>query len=248
MHKTNWLGLLIGFAAVLLFSVSTARATSTCTPLGYSADCNLLITVNADGSTTSTNPSLVPYDGTEDQYVGVLNNDPNLTVNSISLSGIGIFQFDADGAFAGNKTCTFDSSTGYWDICSGSSSSPGYGCTTTYTAATYPCGTGGGTSGGPGDNGYASAGVNFSGITLGNGYSAPDTGTILFLNGGLSDGQLGRFSLEERASLTGVGVTGINSVVTPEPSTFSVMLIGLGLLGLTLVMRKRAARGVPSAT
>lgn len=238
MHKANWAGLLIGFAAVMLFS-GAARA-GTCTPLGYAADCNLLIVVNANGSVTSSNPTFVAYDGTEDQYVGVLNNDPNLTVNSINLSGISIFQFDADGAFAGDRTCTYDSSTGFWDICSGSTSTPGYGCTTTYSAATYPCGTGGGTSGGPGDDGYASAGVNFSGITLGNGYSTPDTGTILFLNGGLSYGQLGLFSLEEPASLAGVSVTGIN---TPMPEPSIIRLLGttgiLNLLGMSWRRRKR---------
>jgi PEP-CTERM motif len=232
MRKANWAGLLIVFAAVMLFS-GTARATSTCPPLGYAPDCNLLITINANGTISTALPTSTPYDGTEDQYVGVLNNDPNLTVTSIKLSGIGIFQFDADGAFAGNRTCTFDSSTGFWDICSGSTSTPGFGCITTYTAGTYPCGTGGGSSGGPGDNGYASAGVNFSGITLGNGFSTPDTGFILFLNGGLSQGQLGLFSLEEPASLTGISVTGINTApmtATPEPS--SVVLLGTGVLSL----------------
>ncbi len=236
MHKTSWPGLLIGFAAVLLLSGSTTRATSTCAPLGYAVDCNLLITVDANGNISSTLPTLKPYDGTEDQYVGVLNNDANLIVNSINLSGIGIFQFDADGAFAGNKTCTFDFITGFWDICSGSTTTPGFGCITTYTAGTYPCGTGGGASGGPGDNGYASVGVNFSGITFGNGSTTPDTGTILFLNGGLSNGQLGLFSLEEAASLTGVGVTGINTVV-PEPGT--LLLLGTGWATICSRYRRR---------
>lgn len=242
MPKTNWLSkLLIGFAAIVLFSVGTARATviSTCGALGYAPDCNLLITVNPDGSITPTIPATHAYDGTEDQFVGLLNKDPNLVVSSIKLSGIAIFQFDADGAFAGNRTCTFDFITGFWDICSGNTTDTGFGCTTTYTAATHPCGTGGGTSGGPGDNGYASAGANFSGITFGNGYSTPDTGTILFLNGGLSNGQLGLFSLEGPASLTGTSVTGVNLSAIPEPGTAVLWLTGIGLM---IVMRKRIAQ------
>jgi hypothetical protein len=227
MSKTNWVVLLIGVVAALLFSAGTASA-QTCTPLGFAGDCNLLITINPDGTTTSTNPSAStlnpnPYDGVEDQYVGVLNNDPSQIVNSIGLSGIGIFHFDSDGAFSGGNNC---SGTG--------------------NPVTFPCGTGGGTSGGAGDNGYASAGVNFSGITLGDGVSTADTGTILFLNGGLSSSSgnnLGLFSLEEPASLTGVGVTGIN--VTPEPGTIILCLTGIGL---GFLMRKRLAQGHQQAT
>jgi hypothetical protein len=41
----------------------------------------------------------------------------------------------------------------------------------------------------------------------------------------------------------------INFVVvqTPEPGTLTLMLIGLGLLGLMIVMRKRIARSLPQA-
>jgi hypothetical protein len=222
MSKTNWVVLLIGVVAALLFSAGTASA-QTCTPLGFAGDCNLLITINPGDIVTSTTPSLTPYDGVEDQYVGVLNNDPSLIVNSIGLSGIGIFHFDGDGAFSGGN------------ICSG-----------TGNPVTFPCGTGGGTSGGAGDNGYASAGVNFSGITLGDGVSTADTGTILFLNGGLSSSSgnnLGLFSLEGQASLTNVSVTGINP--TPEPGTIILCLTGIGL---GFLMRKRLAQGHQQAT
>jgi len=38
------------------------------------------------------------------------------------------------------------------------------------------------------------------------------------------------------------------SVATPEPGTFSLMLIAIGLLGAMLVMRKRIAPGLPQAS
>ncbi len=37
-------------------------------------------------------------------------------------------------------------------------------------------------------------------------------------------------------------------VTTPEPGTPSLMLVGVGLLGLMMVMRKRISRGLPLAT
>lgn len=191
--------------ALFVLGLAQSAQAQTCSPLGYAGDCNLLITVNSNGTTTSTNPSPNAYDGIEDQYVGVLNNDPNLVVNSINLSGIGIFQFDSDGAFSGGTNCTFDG-----------------------VAGTYPCGSGGGNTGGPGDNGYASAGVNFSNITLG----TPNTGTVLFLNGGLAYGQLGLFSLEEPATPGAVSTTGINMATTPEPAAAVLWLTGIVLIFL----------------
>ena len=137
-------GRLFLIGALFVLGLAQSAKAQTCVALGYASDCNLLITINSDGSITPSIPDTHAYDGTEDQYVGVLNNDPNLVVNSINLSGIGIFQFDADGAFAGARTCTFDSSSGFWDICTGSTSSPGFGCITTYTMGPHPCGTGGG--------------------------------------------------------------------------------------------------------
>jgi hypothetical protein len=232
-------GRLLLISTLLAIGLAQSAKAQTCVPLGYAGDCNLLITVNPDGSITSTIPDSHAYDGTEDQYVGLLNKDPNLVVSSINLSGISIFEFDADGAFAGNRTCTFDTSSRFWDICSGNTTDHGFGCTTAYSAATHPCGTGGGTSGGPGDNGYASAGVHFSGLIFGNGFSTPDKGTILFLNGGLSNGHLGLFSLEGPASLSGISASGVNLATTPEPGTAVLWITGIGLM---IVMRKRIAQ------
>jgi hypothetical protein len=105
MLNTTWLSKpLIVFAAIaviMFFSVGTAHAV-TC------PSCNTLITINPDGSITITNPA----GPAEDALVGVANNDPNLIVNSISLSGNGIFDFDGDGPFGGSYTPAGVSFTG----------------------------------------------------------------------------------------------------------------------------------------
>ena len=60
--------------------------------------CNVLITINANGSLTIATQNTSPYDGVEDSLVGVVNNYTGGSVNSISLSGnTDIFGFDGDG-------------------------------------------------------------------------------------------------------------------------------------------------------
>ncbi len=75
-------------------------------PLG--TGCNVLITVNANGTTTITVPDSSPYDGSEDTLVGVKNNSAS-PVTSLALTGSGIFGFDGDGictyTFPGNGYC-----------------------------------------------------------------------------------------------------------------------------------------------
>ena len=73
-------------------------------------NCNTVITVNPDGSLSVASPNTHPYDGSEDQYVGILNlSDTPLSSLSLS-SGTDIFGFDGDGidayGIAGNTTDT----------------------------------------------------------------------------------------------------------------------------------------------
>src|SRR5271157_2082690 len=80
------------------FCVSGMSLAQTCPAVGnIGSGCNTLITINNDGSVTITEPNSHPYDGDDDQIVGVLDNDPNGTVSSINLAGIGIAHFDGDG-------------------------------------------------------------------------------------------------------------------------------------------------------
>lgn len=134
---------------VMGLAPGTAQAVS-CGALGWAGDCNLLITINPNGTVSTSQPFATPYDGVEDQFVGVFNNS-SLTLTGIRLSGVGIFDFDGDGAYSGGSNCS-------------SSGSP-----------PNPCGTGGGTTG------YERGGINFfSDIVLNNG-STPDTGIINFI-------------------------------------------------------------------
>jgi len=117
---------LVSFAAVLAFGIlapSAAFAASVC-PIAtggssggegiaasYTAGsgvtnggCNVLITFNANGSITTTNPNGSGfYDvGGDDNEIGVINNTSS-TINSIFLSSAttDIFGFDGDGICGG---------------------------------------------------------------------------------------------------------------------------------------------------
>ena len=82
--------LAIGF----LTPIAALAATSPCPALNNSASptylsagggCNEVITIATDGtaSIAAANPN--PYEGSEDQYIGIINNSPN-ALGSITLS------------------------------------------------------------------------------------------------------------------------------------------------------------------
>jgi hypothetical protein len=103
---------------------------------------------------------------------------------------------------------------------------PGVGCTVDLTGGTHGC-----LSTGPfGPSGYEGPNTSFT-IVDGN------DGTVHF-TGGLANGSTAWFSLEEPASLTNFGVTGV-STGTPEPS--SLVLLGSGFLSLLGLARRRLA-------
>src|SRR5271154_2933909 len=115
--------------------------------------CNIIITFNPDGSIVTTSGAPDPYDGSDDQLVGIVNNSPN-PITSIFLSnpGVDIFGFDGDGICAYQPFVTTPSGP----LCNGS---------TTPTTTD------------PGD--YMGTASSFSGISS----PAFDSGTVNFANG-----------------------------------------------------------------
>ncbi len=85
-----------------------------CPQIGQSDGCGTIITLNSGGTATVTLGSGTPYDGVEDQLVGVINNSGG-TVAGIVVTGTGIGGFDNDGA---------------WSTACVSSGSNTYGCGT----------------------------------------------------------------------------------------------------------------------
>jgi hypothetical protein len=71
--------------------------------------CNVVLTINADRSTTVTVTDATPYEASEDVLVGVKNNSSS-SVPSVSLTGSGIFGLEGDGictfTFVGSSYCT----------------------------------------------------------------------------------------------------------------------------------------------
>lgn len=59
--------------------------------------CNVVITLNGDGSVSTVISNPNPYDGAEDTLVGIVNNTLS-TVFALNLTGSFIFGFDGDGA------------------------------------------------------------------------------------------------------------------------------------------------------
>jgi hypothetical protein len=71
--------------------------------------CNVVITINANGTTSVVVKDATPYENSEDVLVGVVNNSAS-AVPSINLSGSGIFGLEGDGiciyTFVGSSYCT----------------------------------------------------------------------------------------------------------------------------------------------
>ena len=100
--RTRKLILALGVACTagfLFVGVPSASALFTqCPPIGDDEGCQVLITVNPDGTgSVSRGSDPGTYEGAEDALVGLQNNSAG-TVNSIDLSSsLDIFGFDGDG-------------------------------------------------------------------------------------------------------------------------------------------------------
>jgi hypothetical protein len=183
-----------------------------CPQIGYADGCNEIITISSSGAVSIVTTTQPPYDGSEDQLVGVINNGPVavLALNLTSPAGSDIFGFDGDGASQNAPGCTSQAPGA--PIC-GTGGTYGYG------------GTGTGLLSDPAD--YEGPGTYFSNISAG-----LNDGTINFV-GGLAPGQTAWFSLEEAPQNPSVLTGGITPVTsTPEPSCIVLLASGLAWLGL----------------
>jgi len=193
---------LLFVSTLVLLSVSTTSAfAGVCPASGLATDCNLLVTYNGWGF-TSTVPvgGATPYDGSDGVMIGIVN-DANWAISYVIIYGysygnnFGAFEFDGDGA------CLYITTPGV--TC-------GHPPLGNYVSVW-------------GDNGYNDQG---SGVWFSNVMSlSPGTedGGIVNFAGGLAPGATAWWSME---SAVGSGPFYIG---TPEPST--LILLSLGLLG-----------------
>jgi hypothetical protein len=170
--------------------------------------CNVLITFNSNGSITTTLPNAaVSYDaGLDDNMVGIVNNSGH-AITSITLSSTGdIFGFDGDGM------CDTDGQAGWTFAAAGPSRTSQCGTAVASTNGFF----------------YLPAGVTDSGVN-----AAQTSGTINFLNGGISAtlGSTADFSLEGPVDVN----LGVN---VPEPS--AIVLLGSILLAAAWSLRRRS--------
>ena len=68
--------------------------------LGTATDCNVEIFYGAGGTVDTLTNNITPYDGSDDNIVGIINNS-GATISQLSFSGSssagGLFAFDGDG-------------------------------------------------------------------------------------------------------------------------------------------------------
>jgi hypothetical protein len=180
-----------------------------CPALGWDTGCQLLITINANGTTTvTTDPNQGPYDGVEDSLIGVLNNS-SFGVSSMDLAGAGApltgpFNFDSDG-LCSNVDSSFPP---------GTPPPPATNGVTTFQSPPSGC---------PfGPTGYEGPNTGFTNYSPATGCATctGNTGTVKFTaTHGLVAGGSAYFSLEGKVAATIVAT--IDPTITAKGVTFS---------------------------
>jgi hypothetical protein len=139
---------------------------------GGANPCNIIITFNLNGSIVTTLGASTPYDGDDDNVIGIVNNSLN-TITSVTLSnlGVGIFAFDVPVGGMADGICAYMPFASNAMLCDGKSTA-----TTTLPGA------------------YLGSASSFTGID-----PAKDSGTVNFA--GIAPGSTGYFSLEAPVAL-----------------------------------------------
>lgn len=85
------------FASPVCPALTGASVTYQAAAIALGGNCNTVITANPNGRLSFSFPNSNPYDGSEDNYVGFIN-DSGSSINSLDLSGTtDLFGFDGDG-------------------------------------------------------------------------------------------------------------------------------------------------------
>src|ERR1039457_4496202 len=114
MKSTSLSFFLMALGTCTAWAGSICPAGNGANPFTHSPDaaatgCNVVITINADRTTTVTITDATAYENSEDVLVGVKNNSSS-SLPSFSLTGSGIFGLEGDGiciyTFVGSSYCT----------------------------------------------------------------------------------------------------------------------------------------------
>lgn len=166
---TRLLAAIATFGALALLAPSVSQA-GVCPQIGFASDCNQTFTIGPGGVVVTTFGPETNYDGVEDALIGIVNNS-GVSINTIFVTGVGIFGFDGDGA-----------------------ASPA--CNQSGGAAPFPCFP---TIPGNDPGGYG--GLVNNDITRLTTFTIVDVNSgFVHFGGGLASGETAWFSLEEQAS------------------------------------------------
>lgn len=227
----NRLRLGFGFVLLTLGTIHTALAISPCPTPGLSSfqgsnqayltaggACNVVITIAANGSVSTSTLNSNPYDGSDDTLVGVINNS-STPLTQLTVSGSNISGFEGDGI------CTFGAGgLAGTSFTSGSSSY----CSTAALNGTDP-------------QDYQGPNQTYTN------YSSGNSLTIVFSPAVAANGGTSFFSLEEPPSnalsvtTPASGPTGTPQP-TPAPASLILLATGISAMGLYYLIQRQRAR------
>jgi hypothetical protein len=192
-----------------------ASATSAFPNIGANTGPQILITLSGTNTASITTPgNQGPYDGSDDAYIGVVNNTSS-PISSLSLSSnLTIFGFEGDGIGLQD----FNTYPGNGYLLNGG--------VTQYGAANS-------TAGGQDTTGYGGPNAYFTNIN-----AFLTQGVVNFMVPIAANGGIDWFALEEPLNAASFTVTSVNGT-TPLPAAWVMMLTGLFGGGYLRLRRKQ---------